>query len=85
MVTVTHDIDEAITMADRVLVMSQNPGRIVSELKVDLPWPRRHMDVGFQHLRDELMHQFKGTDTGMSGREENRSKTKTESKANSAA
>lgn len=69
MVIVTHDIDEAITMADRVLIMSQNPGRVVSELNVELPWPRRHMDAGFQALRDELMERFKGTDTGLSGRQ----------------
>jgi len=68
MVIVTHDIDEAIAMADRVLIMSQNPGRIVGELSVDLPWPRRHMDAGFQSMRDELMQQFKGTDTGLAGR-----------------
>ncbi|RTE66489.1 ABC transporter ATP-binding protein [Amphritea opalescens] len=68
MVIVTHDIDEAIAMADRVLIMSQNPGRIVGELVVDLPWPRRHMDAGFQAMRDELMKQFKGTDTGLAGR-----------------
>jgi NitT/TauT family transport system ATP-binding protein len=67
MVMVTHDIDEAIAMADRVLIMSQNPGRIVGELSVDLPWPRRHMEAGFQTLRDELMQQFKGTDTGLAG------------------
>ncbi|WP_417350173.1 ABC transporter ATP-binding protein [Ferrimonas sp.] len=69
MVIVTHDIDEAITMADRVLIMSQNPGRIVSELKVELPWPRRHMDAGFQAKRDELMKRFKGTDSGLAGRQ----------------
>lgn len=68
MVIVTHDIDEAVAMADRVLIMSQNPGRIVGEQKVDLPWPRRHMDAGFQTMRDELMQQFKGTDTGLAGR-----------------
>lgn len=84
MVIVTHDIDEAITMADRVLVMSQNPGRIVSELPVKLPWPRRHMDVGFQTLRDELMQQFKGTDTGLSGRDAQSSQS-ADSKAESAA
>ncbi len=61
MVTVTHDIDEAITMADRVMIMAQNPGQIVSELKVDLPWPRRHMDHKFQQLREQLMNMF--TDT----------------------
>ena len=48
-------------MADRVMIMAQNPGQIVSELKVDLPWPRRHMDHKFQQLREQLMNMF--TDT----------------------
>ena len=61
MVTVTHDIDEAITMADRVMIMSQNPGQIVDELNIDIPWPHRHMDHKFQQLRDRLMEMF--TDT----------------------
>ena len=85
MVTVTHDIDEAITMADRVLVMSQNPGRIVSELRVDLPWPRRHMDLGFQNLRDELMQQFKGSDTGIPANQETKPEKVNRAKANSVA
>lgn len=63
LVTVTHDIDEAITMADRVMIMARNPGRIVSELKVDLPWPRRHMDHRFQQLREQLMEMFTSTKT----------------------
>lgn len=70
MVIVTHDIDEAIAMADRVLIMSQNPGQIVGELPVNLPWPRRHMEASFQTMRDELMQQFKGTDNGLAGRHE---------------
>jgi NitT/TauT family transport system ATP-binding protein len=37
---ITHSIDEAIGLSDRVLVMSQGPGRIVEEIKVDLPRPR---------------------------------------------
>ena len=42
---VTHDLEEAIALSDRVVVMSQGPGRIVSDYAVDIARPRNIMDV----------------------------------------
>lgn len=58
MVIVTHDIDEAVAMADRVLIMSANPGRIVGEMPIDLPIPRNRSSVEFSRKREELMNTF---------------------------
>jgi len=58
MVMVTHDIDEAVAMADRVLIMAANPGRIVGEMKIDLPFPRDRASAEFTAARANLMTNF---------------------------
>ncbi|WP_019024559.1 MULTISPECIES: ABC transporter ATP-binding protein [unclassified Thioalkalivibrio] len=60
-VFVTHDIDEAVAMADRVLVMGSNPGTITAELKVELPYPRDRASHRFVDLKSELMEFFGAT------------------------
>ncbi|WP_369046183.1 nitrate/sulfonate/bicarbonate ABC transporter ATP-binding protein [Sinomonas sp. P10A9] len=51
---VTHNIEEAIQLADRVLVLDSNPGRIKAELAVDLPQPRDRRSPEFEALVDEV-------------------------------
>ncbi len=58
LVMVTHDIDEAVIMADRALVMAGSPGRIVHDLKVDLGDPRERQDPEVQAMRSRLMQIF---------------------------
>ncbi|MEJ2620611.1 MAG: ABC transporter ATP-binding protein [Candidatus Thiodiazotropha sp.] len=58
MVIVTHDIDEAVAMADRVLIMSANPGTIAGEMSVDLPLPRNRASAEFSNQRERLMNHF---------------------------
>ncbi len=51
---VSHNIEEAITMADRIVVMGKQPGHIVTEFKVDLPHPRGRKEAGFEALMDQV-------------------------------
>src|SRR5271168_208127 len=51
---VTHNIEEAVLMCDRILVFSSNPGRVIAEIKVDLPQPRKRRDPAFRALVDDI-------------------------------
>jgi len=51
---VTHNIEEAVLMCDRILVFSSNPGRVASELRVPFPHPRNRLDPAFRQLVDDI-------------------------------
>jgi len=51
---VTHNIEEAVLMCDRILVFSSNPGRIVADIKVELPQPRSRLEPRFRQMVDDI-------------------------------
>src|SRR6201996_3386936 len=51
---VTHNIEEAVQMCDRLLIFSTHPGRVVGEIPVDLPQPRHAQDPRFRALIDRV-------------------------------
>ena len=51
---VTHNIEEAVLMCDRVIVLSPNPGRIAREIKIGLVHPRNRLDPQFRQRVDEI-------------------------------
>ena len=68
---VSHNVEEAVFMADRVIVMSPRPGKVVGEVKIDIPRPRE------KHLRDSVY--FNLIDKVVEILEKNKATTKTES------
>ncbi|NBF01604.1 ATP-binding cassette domain-containing protein [Pseudomonas sp. Fl5BN2] len=61
-VLVTHDVEEAIFLADRVVVMEPRPGRIKRVVQVGLPHPRLRSSFDFHQLREELLHELTSDD-----------------------
>ena len=57
-VLVTHDVEEAIFLADRVVVLEPRPGQIKQVVNIDLPHPRQRSSFEFHQLREELLHEL---------------------------
>jgi sulfonate transport system ATP-binding protein len=55
LILVTHDVEEAIVLADRVMVMRGNPGHIFSEIEVDLPRPRDRQSAAFDFAKRRVL------------------------------
>ncbi len=51
---VTHNIEEAVQMADRIVVMEKDPGRVVASLRIPLPHPRQRKEPAFLALVDQV-------------------------------
>ena len=57
-VFVTHDLEEAIVLGQKVVLMAPNPGRVQSVLDVNLAYPRERTDHDFSVFRKELFEEF---------------------------
>lgn len=55
---VTHDVEEALVMSDRIVVLRPHPGRIYREFTLDLPRPRRRSSLEFQRWKETLIREL---------------------------
>jgi len=58
MILVTHDVDEAIYLSDRIVIMTPRPGRISEILEVKLPHPRHRGSTEFLYLRRNILEKL---------------------------
>jgi sulfonate transport system ATP-binding protein len=57
-VFVTHDLEEAIALSDRVIVLSRRPGRIKADIRIDLPRPRDPVQIRFERTFQDIHKQL---------------------------
>ncbi|MNY77425.1 Aliphatic sulfonates import ATP-binding protein SsuB [compost metagenome] len=55
MLFVTHDIDEAVFLSQRIVVLDARPGRMKAIIPVDLPHPRKRSSASFQEIRTHVL------------------------------
>lgn len=58
MILVTHDIEEALVLSDRIIVMRGSPGRIHQDFTLDLPRPRQRTELNFQHWKERVLSEL---------------------------
>lgn len=62
MLFVTHDLDEAVFLGERVVIMNPRPGHIRSIIDIDLPHPRKRSNPSFQEYRSLVLNEFEKID-----------------------
>lgn len=65
MLFVTHDLDEAVFLGQRVIIMNPRPGHIRQVIGIDLPYPRKRTGTAFQELRSRVLAEFEKAEPGL--------------------